>query len=164
MRSGNGGMKVNEFSCGPIPKNDQSASRVIKIVKCIQTCKAFPSQWDLFSDDGKKIYVRYRRRFFYAHHTDVDEDESEYLDIDCEMKPDEDSGVMSTEFMCFLTSNYLDFSDCTFEEGFFISCMDYKKGSTTYNSHDELGNRIEGQPMSCEDALSEILKNILEEN
>lgn len=31
-----------------------------RIVRLVQTCVACPSQWDGWTDDGRRIYIRYR--------------------------------------------------------------------------------------------------------
>lgn len=37
-----------------------SDTNKIRVVQLVQTCVACPSQWDGMTDDGRKVYVRYR--------------------------------------------------------------------------------------------------------
>ena len=77
------------------------------IKKCIQTCYACPSQWDLFTDDNQYIYVRYRWGCFYA------EKDNEIL---FEYFSDNGlDGFMETEKMIELLSGLFDFSEAQFE-------------------------------------------------
>ena len=32
----------------------------VTIVRAVQTCPYFPSQWDAWTDDGRYLYLRYR--------------------------------------------------------------------------------------------------------
>jgi hypothetical protein len=38
------------------------------IVKAVQTCAAYPSAWDAWTDDGRYLYLRYRYGHGTAHH------------------------------------------------------------------------------------------------
>lgn len=32
----------------------------LRIAKAVRTCRAMPSQWDAWTDDGRYLYLRYR--------------------------------------------------------------------------------------------------------
>jgi hypothetical protein len=77
------------------------------IKKCIQTCYACPSQWDLFTEDDQYIYMRYRWGHFYA-----EKDKEIIFEYDADNRFD---GLMETETMIKLLSNLFDFSKAQFE-------------------------------------------------
>ena len=80
-----------------------------KIRRCVQTCGACPSQWDLWTIEDRYIYIRYR----WGHFTVS-------FDVNGELlqewnKPNDDwHGLMSTHEMIKLTSGILDFSETDF--------------------------------------------------
>lgn len=38
----------------------EKKAAVIRVVELVKTCNACPAQWDGMTDDGRKVYVRYR--------------------------------------------------------------------------------------------------------
>jgi hypothetical protein len=38
----------------------------IVIARTVQTCRAFPSQWDAWTSDGDKLYLRFRHGFGFV--------------------------------------------------------------------------------------------------
>ena len=81
-----------------------------KIKKCIMTCSACPSQWDMWTDKDEYIYIRYRWGHFEASIKEV------FGEIIKEWDHPSDSwhGVMSTNEMIELTVDVFDFSDTDF--------------------------------------------------
>ena len=38
---------------------------LLKVVYSVRTCIACPSQWDIYVEDGRQLYARYRHGYFY---------------------------------------------------------------------------------------------------
>lgn len=73
---------------------------MITIVKQEKTCDMCPSQWDLWTDDGKYIYVRYRWGTLSIHMGDSEDDVwnvHKNTNIYCERISDGLDGYMTLE-------------------------------------------------------------------
>lgn len=85
----------------------------LKVKKCECTCYACPSQWDIFTEDGRYIYARYR--WGYLQLTLTDSPITLFTDID-EVIFGESvggglDGAMNTKELKELTSKILDWDN-----------------------------------------------------
>jgi hypothetical protein len=51
----------------------------MKIIKLIQTCDAFPSQWDFHTDDNRIGYIRFRHVKLHIHLSEPGVTEIDYF-------------------------------------------------------------------------------------
>lgn len=79
-----------------------------KVDRCIMTCSACPSQWDIYTDDGEYIYARYRwgRLTLTLNPWRENTEELYRKDIG-----DDFDGVMETTELMKLTASVLDWSE-----------------------------------------------------
>lgn len=86
------------------------------VVRCVQTCRAYPSQWDLDMADGTYVYVRYRHGWFISERAATKEAWSRdeiidrrSCDYDCEFG---DAGTLTEAEMLDLTGFVLGSVPC----------------------------------------------------
>lgn len=78
-----------------------------KVDRCIMTCSACPSQWDIYTDKDEYIYARYRwgvltLTLYPMRHG---------IELYRERVGDEFDGVMDTDELMKLTASVLDWSE-----------------------------------------------------
>ena len=83
---------------------------MIKIAKAIRTCEYCPAQWDMYTEDNRYLYCRYRWGYLAIRYG-VQGPKVFAWDSD-----DETDGFMSNDRLMELTKNVLDFSSTTWEE------------------------------------------------
>lgn len=80
---------------------------------CTQTCWACPSQWDIYTDDNRYVYVRFRWGHFTAYLDAFADKEQLLFEWHDE---DEWQGFMDTQEMVERLSDVLDFSHAEFKQ------------------------------------------------
>lgn len=87
----------------------------VRIVSLVLTCGACPSQWDGRTDDGRKVYIRYRHGFGSVRLA-APGDDSEYAAVEGEeiaawTSDDPWDGFIEEADMMAKTAEHVDWSD-----------------------------------------------------
>jgi hypothetical protein len=82
---------------------------LLKVAKAKRTCIACPSQWDIWLEDGRQLYARYRFGYFYLAESPL---ASPILEFE---HGDEWQGDMGNEEMMDNTSPLLDWRDAVWD-------------------------------------------------
>lgn len=86
----------------------------LNVIKMVRTCYICPSQWDMSTDNGRQLYVRYRNGMFSVAVDDkVTGERNTIFDVELDMKKYPEP--MREKTVQGLLKDVLSFDDCVYE-------------------------------------------------